>query len=260
MSPPAKGQGSNPLTRLIPEPGTTTVAEYASGLDFGSIAQPDRPWLLCNFAMTADGRAAIDGRSGPIAGPADSELLLALRARVDAVMVGAGTLRAERYGRIIRDPDVRVEREAQGFSHDPLAVVVSASLNIPWDIPLFTDGGGSVVIFTSSDQEAPETATPVTVVRHESEVDLKGAMSYLRDQHEIASLLCEGGPRLHGDLWRAGLVDELFLTIGPRLAGGDGLEITSGPLAEPIDLRLAGLLSDEEGALMCRYARASGER
>ena len=260
MSPPAKGQGSNPLTRLLPEPGATTVSEYASAMDFGPMAHQDRPWLLCNFAMTADGRAAIDGRSGPIAGPADLELLLALRARVDAVMVGAGTLRAERYGRIIRDPDVRAEREREDLSHDPLAVVVSASLNIPWEIPLFTDGGGSVVVFTSSDSEAPETATPVTVVRHEDQVDLKDAMSYLRNEHEIASLLCEGGPRLHGDLWRAGLVDELFLTIGPRLAGGDGPDIISGPLAEPIDLRLAGLLSDEEGALMCRYARASGEQ
>jgi riboflavin biosynthesis pyrimidine reductase len=115
--------------------------------------------MLCNFALTVDGRAAIDGRSGPIAGPADLELLLALRSRVDAVMVGAGTLRAERYGRIIRDPDVRARREAEGLSDDPLAVVVSGSLEIPWEIPLFSDGGGEVVVFTSSEEGVPETET-----------------------------------------------------------------------------------------------------
>jgi riboflavin-specific deaminase-like protein len=258
MSRKTTGHGSNPLTRLLPESGTTTVAEYAGGLEFSPTEGGDRPWVLCNFAMTADGRAAIDGRSGPIAGPADLELLLALRSRVDAVMIGAGTLRAERYGRIIRDPDVRDRRKRDGLNDDPLAVVVSASLNIPWDIPLFSDGGGEVVIFTSADTEVPETATPVEVVRHEGEVDLAQALSYLRVDQGIENLLCEGGPRLHGDLWRADLVDELFLTIGPRLAGGDGPEIISGPLADPVDLRLTGLLSDSEGALMCRYARASG--
>jgi riboflavin-specific deaminase-like protein len=212
--------------------------------------------MLCNFALTVDGRAAIDGRSGPIAGPADLELLLALRSRVDAVMVGAGTLRAERYGRIIRDPDVRARREAEGLSHDPLAVVVSGSLEIPWEIPLFSDGGGEVVVFTSSEEGAPDTETPVTVIRHENGVDLEVAMAYLRDEHGVASVLCEGGPRLHGDLWRAGLVDELFLTVGPRLAGSDGPALISGPLHSPIDLELVGLLSDAEGDLMCRYARA----
>lgn len=251
-------RGSNPLTVLLPEPGSTTVAEYAAGLDFRGSAHRERPWMLCNFALTVDGRAAIDGRSGPIAGPADLELLLALRSRVDAVMVGAGTLRAERYGRIIRDPAVRARREEEGLSHDPLAVVASESLGIPWEIPLFTDGGGEVVVFTSSDKDVPDTETPVTVIRHEDRVDLQAALSYLRSERGIASVLCEGGPRLHGDLWRAGLVDELFLTLGPRLAGPDGPGLISGPLHSPIDLELVGLSSDAEGDLMCRYARAGG--
>ena len=245
--------GSNQLTRLIPEAGTTTVAEYASDLDFRDSAHEDRPWLLCNFAMTADGRAAIDGRSGPIAGPADLELLLALRSRVDAVMVGAGTIRAERYGRIITDPEVRSQREAEGLVPDPLAVVVSGSLNVPWDIPLFTEGEGRVVVFTSSDASAPQTKTEVSVVRHEGRVDLPKVLRYLHDEEEVASLLSEGGPTLHGDLWREGLVDELFLTIGAKLAGGDGPEIISGPLNAPAELGLAGLLSDDEGSLYCRY-------
>lgn len=244
---------SNQLTRLIPEAGTTTVAEYASGFDFRENTHEDRPWLLCNFAMTADGRAAIDGRSGPIAGPADLELLLALRSRVDAVMVGAGTLRAERYGRIITDSEVRSRRATEGLTPDPLAVVISGSLRVPWDIPLFTEGEGRVVVFTSSDAEAPQTETEVTVIRHEGQVNLPAALEFLHNEEGIGGLLCEGGPTLHGDLWRVGLVDELFLTIGAKLAGGDGPEIVSGPLDPPAELGLAGLLSDDQGSLYCRY-------
>lgn len=258
MTGETSGRQTNPLTHLWPESGETTVAEHASALEFPTETHSDRPWVLCNFAMTADGRAAIDGRSGPIAGPADHELLLALRSRVDAVMVGAGTLRAERYGRIIRDAEVRKRREEEGLSPDPLAVVVSGSLDVPWDIPLFTDGGGKVVIFTCSDSAAPETQTPVTVIRHGGEVDLSEAMAFLHREEAIRCLLCEGGPLLHGDLWRANLVDELFLTIGARLAGGDGPEIISGPLPAPAKLALTGLSVDSEGDLMCRYAAATG--
>ena len=64
-------------------------------------------------------------------------------------MIGAGTLRAERYGRLVSDPaKLRARRERTGLPHDPLAVIVSGRLDLPWDAPLFTDGGGRVVVFT----------------------------------------------------------------------------------------------------------------
>ena len=246
---------SNPLQRLVPDYETTTVASHVSGLEFEAPPGEERPFVMCNFAATVDGKAAIEGRSGPIAGPADSELLLGLRSRADAVMVGAGTLRAEKYGRMIADPEVRAKREEEGLSADPLAVIVSGRLQLPWEIPLFTEGAGKIVVFTSSDEEPPETETPLQVIRHEGGVDLTKALALLRREWDIEVLLCEGGPHLHGDLWREDLVDELFLTIGPRLAGGDAPGILSGDLRQPAELQLIGLLADEEGALMCRYVR-----
>ena len=95
------------------------------------------------------------------------EMLQRLRTRFDAVMIGAGTMRAERYGRIVSDPALRARRERNGLAHDPLAVLVSGRLDLPWDATLFTDGGGRVVVFTTSEAEPPPTETPLEVVRHD---------------------------------------------------------------------------------------------
>lgn len=244
------------VRRLLPDPGETTVAAQLAALDLKLLAPDERPYLLLNFATTLDGRAAIDGRSGAIGSAIDTEVLQRLRTRVDAVMIGAGTMRAERYGRMVSDPALRAYRERTLLSHDPLAVIVSNRLELPWDAGLFSDGGGRVVIFTASDQEPPGTATPVTVVRHPDRVDLATAMSWLRTERGIRSVLCEGGPTLHGELRAAGLVDELFLTIAPKLAGGVGPHILEGSLIDVDELELAWLL-EAESELFARY-RAAG--
>lgn len=240
------------VRRLLPDPGETTLAEQLHELDLSALAHPDRPYLVLNFATTLDGRAAIKGRSGPIGSEVDTEVLQRLRTRADAVMIGAGTMRAERYGRMVSDPELRAYRESTGLSHDPLAVIVTNRLDLPWDAPLFTDGGGSVVVLTASEDEAPETATPLTVVRHEGSVDLAAAMRQLLEERGIRSVLCEGGPTLHGRLREEGLADELFLTIAPKLAGGEAPRILEGALAEVVDLELAWLL-ELDGELFARY-------
>ena len=144
-------------------------------------------------------------------------MLVGLRTRFDAVMIGAGTMRAERYG------GLRPRRL--------LMVIVSGRLDLPWDAPLFTEGGGEVLVFTASEVEPPETAAPVEVVRHEGAVDLAEALRHLRQERGISAVLCEGGPRLHAQLQAAGLVDELFLTIAPKLAGGEAPRILEGAAA-----------------------------
>jgi riboflavin-specific deaminase-like protein len=240
------------LRRLLPDPADTTVAEQLHGLDLKSLAQPERPYLVLNFAATLDGRAAIGGKSGPIGSRADMEMLQRLRTRADAVMIGAGTMRVERYGRIVSDPDLRAYRERTGLTPDPLAVLVSNRLDLPWDATLFTDGGGRVVVFTASEDEAPETATPVTLVRHPDGVDLGAAMKWLLEERGIKSVLCEGGPTLHGRLREEGLADELFLTIAPKLAGGEAPRILEGALVDVVELELAWLL-ESEGELFARY-------
>src|SRR5215212_841910 len=124
------------LRRLHPDPALVTTEEATSGLRLGELAPADRPYLALNMVATLDGRIAIDGRSGPIGNEADREIFHGLRTQVDAVMVGAGTVLTERYGRMIKNDELRARRVNEGLSADPIACVVSARLNLPPDLPL----------------------------------------------------------------------------------------------------------------------------
>ena len=241
------------MRRLLPDPGPTSADEQYSGLGLVELAHADRPYLVTNFALTLDGRATIGGRSGPIGGSTDSGVLHRLRTQVDAVMIGAGTLRAERYGRIVPDPALRGYRErAEGLAPDPPAVIVTDSLDLPWDAGLFTTGFGRVLILTSSADEVPDTATSVRVERHPGRVDLPRAMRMLRAERGVCAALCEGGPHLHAHLFEAGLVDELFVTLAPKLALNKGPGLLENGLQHPTGLELVWLL-EEDGELYSRY-------
>jgi riboflavin biosynthesis pyrimidine reductase len=242
------------MRRLLPDPGPTTVEQQLDGYRPWEEPQEDRPLLAVNFAATVDGRASIGGVSGPIGSSADTEMLAGLRTRFDAVMIGAGTMRAERYGRVVADQAKREHRESIGLPHDPLMVIISGRLDLPWDAPLFSDGGGQVLIFTASEVAPPATATPVEVVRHEGFVDIVAALRHLRQERGIRALLCEGGPGLHNELEGAGFVDDLFLTIAPKLSGGEAPRIIEGDLPGVRELELGWLL-EHEGELFVRYKR-----
>ena len=242
------------MRRLLRDPAATSPADQLRDLKLTELAHEDRPWVILNFAHTVDGRASIEGRSGKIGDEVDTEMLQRLRTQVDAVMIGAGTMRAERYGRIVSDPQLRAWRERIGLTHDPLAVIVSGRLDLPWDAPLFTGGGGRVLICTASDKDPPETKTPVRLVRMEGGVEPAAALRHLRTELGIRALLCEGGPLLHAQLWAGGLADELFLTTAPKLAGGDAPSIIEGELRGIAELELVWLL-EHEGELFARYRR-----
>jgi riboflavin-specific deaminase-like protein len=240
------------MERLVPDPGPTTVEEQLDTLDLVGQTHEHRPYVVTNFAVSLDGKATLHGRSGAIGSDTDTQMLVGLRTRVDAVMIGAGTMRVERYGRAVPDPEKRARRERRGLPHDPLFVIISGRLDIPWDAPLFTDGGGPVLIFTASDAEPPDTETPVRVIRHDGLVDLAAALAHLRVERGIRAVLCEGGPRVHAQLIDAGLVDELFVTHAPKLAGGEGpgLAVGLSELERPVEL--AWLLR-ERSELFARY-------
>jgi riboflavin-specific deaminase-like protein len=247
------------VRRLMPDAGTTTVDEQLESYRPWEQPPTERPFVAVNFVATVDGRATIAGRSGPIGSATDTRMLTRLRTRFDALMIGAGTMRVERYGRLVPNREQREQRERLGLPHDPLMVIVSGRLDLPWDAPLFTDGGGRVLVFTASEAEPPETATAVRVVRHEGAVNLVEALAQLRREHGVRALICEGGPHLHDQLQADGLVDDLFLTTAPKLSGGDAPRIIEGPLPGVADLELVWLLEDD-GELFARYrpARRSG--
>jgi riboflavin-specific deaminase-like protein len=243
------------LRRLYPDSAELTPQEATRGLRLGDLAPPDRPYVVLNMVATLDGRVAIDGRSGGIGDEADRELFHGLRTQADAVMVGAGTIRAERYGRIIRRPELRERRVAEGLAPDPLAVVVSARLRLPADLPLLQDPDSTVVVLTGSDEELPPTPARVHYLRGPAGrmLELRPLLQRLRDEFGVRSILCEGGPCLNDSLVREGLVDELFLSIAPKLVGGPPLTILTGdPLPEPITAELVRVL-EHSGHLFGRY-------
>src|SRR5438128_12149648 len=96
--------GDPPLRRIYPDAATLSVKEAVAGLDYSGRALARRPYVFANMIGTADAKATIGGRAGPIGNEADRALFMELRTLPDAILVGTGTLRAERYGRLIRDP------------------------------------------------------------------------------------------------------------------------------------------------------------
>jgi riboflavin biosynthesis pyrimidine reductase len=242
------------MRRLLPDPGPTSVEQQLDVYRPWEHPHEERPFVAMNFAATVDGRATIGGVSGPIGSDADTAMLAGLRSRFDAVMIGAGTMRSERYGRLAADPERQRRRERIGLPAEPLMAIVSGRLDLPWDAPLFTAGGGRVLVFTASEAEPPQTATPLQVVRHEGFVELGAALRHLRRECDVRALLCEGGPGLHAELEGGGMVDDLFLTIAPKLAGGEAPRILEGPLPEVAPLELAWLL-EQDGELFARYRR-----
>ena len=226
------------MQRLYPDSRPTSPAELASGLRLAERARPDRPYLVLNMVSSLDGKATIDWRTKGLSTDLDRELFHRLRTQADAVMVGASTVRAERYGRMTKSDELRDAREQEGLARDPLAVVVTARLDLPADLPLLNEPEQDVVIATGSDASLPDMGEQIRYERTGDDLPL--LMARLRTDHGIRSVVCEGGPTLNSHLLAAGLVDELFLTLNPKLAGGAAaLTIVAGrELVDPVELDL----------------------
>ena len=194
-------------------------------LDFGASAPADRPYLVINMVASVDGRATVHGKTKDLSSPADKEVFFALRRAVDAVLVGTGTLREERYGPIL-----------PGADQQPLAIVCSRTGDFPDDVPLLSDPALPVLRLVGDVGEARRTA---------------------RAEHDVRSVLCEGGPTLNGALFAEDLVDELFLSISPQIVNGPApLTIVEGAgPGEPVGLELIWT-HEADGMRFCRYAGA----
>jgi riboflavin biosynthesis pyrimidine reductase len=238
------------FARLLPGASSEVTADESLG-EWGTDGEFG-DGVAVNMIASVDGRIAVGGRSAPLGSRADRTLFHALRARADAVMAGAGTIRTERYGPIIRDPQVRERRAAAGFDPQPLAVIVSRSLAIDPTVPLLADPGSRVVVLTDAVGELDGCAAAVEYVRRPT---LREALAELRARWGVRKILCEGGPALNGSLAAESLIDELFLAQAPLLVGdvpgGRGLVLGGAP-ASPRPLELRTLLSSE-GQLFAHY-------
>lgn len=230
------------LERLFPRAGTATPTEIAAAMELAPRAPAERPYLVLNMVASLDGKATVDGRTKGLGGEADRELFHALRSQADAVMAGAGTVRLERYGRLVKDKD----REP------PLAVVVSGRLQLDAEIPLLQAPDQRVVIVTGATGEIEGTAAQVEYLRVGDDLPL--AMAKLRADHGVRALLCEGGPTLNSHLLAASLVDELLLTLAPSIAGGaGGRTIVDGPrLPDLVGAELV-TVHEADGELLTRW-------
>ena len=242
--------------QLLPQPETVAADQLLGQLRRDLQAPAERPYTLVNFIASADGRATFAGRSGGLGDDGDRAMFHGLREQVDAVMVGTGTLRAERYGRVLGRPERRERRRSRGLTPEPLACIVSRSGDIP-DIPLFAEPEARAIVFVprGTDIDLRDTAAQIELTRLDpGELTLTTVLRRLRAEHDVEVLLCEGGPMLFGGLLQERAVDELFLTLAPNLTGG-GTEhtITSGPeLPELQPLSLRWLL-ERDGSLYLRY-------
>jgi riboflavin-specific deaminase-like protein len=241
---------------LYPERRDTSPEQMASGLRLGDRAPAERPYLVLNMVSTLDGKATIEWRTKGLSTELDRRLFHQLRTQVDAVMLGAGTARTERYGRIAKSDELREKRVSEGLAPEPLAIVASARLDLPADLPLLQEPTQEVVIATGSDTELRGTAARIEYLRTGDDLPL--LMAKLRQERGVRSILCEGGPTLNFHLLAAGLVDELFLTLSPKLTGGAAaLTIVAGrDLGEPTELELVSV-AEGGGDLFTRWRVAA---
>lgn len=240
--------------RLYPDPAPTVELDEAYRAGVTSVADP---FLRANFAVSLDGSVEVAGRSAGLSSPADRQVFRTLRGLCDVVLVGAGTVRAERYRQVRLTPARQEWRAAQGLAPVPRLAVVSGELGLDLDHPLFQEDGPPPLVLTTGAAPAPRrraTARQAEVVVLEG--DRRADPALVVDallERNLSHILCEGGPTLLTSLLSSGLVDELCLSIAPMVTGPGGRRLLAGSsLAAPLGLGLTQVLT-EGSTLFVRY-------
>lgn len=258
------GPSVSPAPDLIYIQGVQMIFGPRSGnLDDNEVAGaypwPDGPWVRSMMVTTLDGAyRGPDGLSDSISSSVDKAVFDAVRRFADAVLVGAGTIRAERYGAMRVRPADLAARAAARQAPAPVVAVVSGSLDLPWDTGLFTGSSLRPIVFTGPDPDPAaraeaEAHAEVVCCPADLAVDGRPPASFLIDTligRGLRRIVCEGGPHLLEELVAADLLDEADLTLSPVFAG---LSHAAGTgLKEVARFELVHLL-EAEGFLMGRY-------
>ena len=216
-----------------------------------------QPFVRCNFAHAVDGSVTdADGKSKGVSNDLDRRVFALLRATCDAVLVGAGTARAENYGPISVRAEFEQIRAAANAERHPVLVLVTQSGDIDPRSKAFSGGPDSVIVITHKSVNPGKLAAlhpyaKVLTIGAE-EVDLPAAARALAELG-LVKVLCEGGPHLFTDLVSSGVADELCLTTTPKLVGGPKASFVTELLPTSRPLSLESLL-EEDGTLLARWS------
>tara|TARA_B100000959_G_C14813407_1_gene554786 strand:- start:105 stop:776 length:672 start_codon:yes stop_codon:yes gene_type:complete len=186
-----------------------------------------RPFVSINMAMTADGKiASADRKISTFSSRADHAHLLKLRDKANAIITGAGTLNAQ--------PKITLGPGKKTRKNPPLRVIASGRGQVDLQHKIFRTKGAPTIILTTdriSRRRLKELKVTADIVEifGEKEIDFLSAFNFLRAEWGVKRILSEGGGHLNDSLFRAGVVDELNLTVCPLILGGtDAPTISDG--------------------------------
>jgi riboflavin-specific deaminase-like protein len=205
-------------------------------------------YLAINMVATLDGRTAVNGTAIGIGSATDKRLMYELRSEADVVLHGAGTVRADPLSARVPDDLVSARLQA-GLPRQPLGAIVTASGRLPIQHPYYRS---ATRVYVTTSAPASVEGGPNVEVCHVSDVAAAVHDLHARGARKV---LCEGGPTLNAALFAAGLVDEVFLTLAPKIVGGEApLTLVHGAvLPEQVRLQLVNMVQlDDE--LYLRYA------
>lgn len=217
-------------------------------------------WVVGHMVAGLDGTARVNGRVAALSTDADQALFRRMRQIADVVLVGAETVRREHYGPVRLSTEAQQARASRGQADLPALAVVSGRLALDWSAPMFTEARSLVVTC-----EAAEAALREEAARH-AEVILAGgarvdpviALTALAERG-YGVVLCEGGPHWLGELVAVDRLDELCLSVSPKM-GGDDLPICVTPPGSGLVAFALRNAMVEEDALFLRYERSTASR
>ena len=240
---------------LLPDSRPVPTAELPDLYDW-----PRPEWVRACIALSLDGSmVGPDGRSKSLSSTTDRHVMAATRLLADAYLVGAQTVRAERYSAVRARPEAQQRRAAAGQRPAATLVVISGSCRFDWTTAVFGQSDEPPIVLTTEASDPADRAAAIDAgcrvqVLGERRVDVGDAVRFLRSEG-LTRIALEGGPRLLSEMVGADLVDEMDLTVSPRLVAGPHLTGMAGITLH--ERKLAHVI-EEDGFLFTRYVRPDG--
>ncbi len=250
------------IQRLFPpaSDGSGQLDDDALLVLYSRAAGAEGPWVSFNFVASVDGAATVEGQSGGLGNATDQRLFQLMRRHADVILVGAQTIRTEGYGGELLDAEAQQWRLARGLAAHPPLAIVSGSLDLDPDLPVFTDAPVAPMVVTTAAAPAGRRAAlsgVAEVLDAGSDTLDAAALVAALAARGLMNIHSEGGPGLLGTFHTAGLVDELRVSISPLLVGGPAGRIARAKTqTEPQGMELAHVLK-AESMLFLRYVRTA---